>query len=141
MQEKAEDMIAQDRGFLGTVTLYPTHLVIERSSVASHVYELLGWHNVIRTSRIQIAAVAGIDVIIPMILPPLLVVRYPGCSLLSGDHWNDAMLENVHMLSFLDHRGFDVLYRELERLVSGVRRRPAMADKADTVDPSFLRHA
>lgn len=137
MREETEDMIARDRGFLGTATLYPSHLVIERGGIAAHVYELLGWHSVVRTSRIRVQSITGIDVIEPMTLPPLLVVRYPGCSLLSGDHWKDAMLENVHMLNFLDHRAFDTLYDELDRLVDGDRH----ATDAEPIDPSFWRHA
>lgn len=141
MQEEIEDMIARDQGFLGTATLYPSHLVIERTGISSHIYEFLGWHNVVRISHIQVETVTGIDVIVPMILPPLLVVRYPGCSLLSGDHWKDAMLENVHMLSFLDHRKFDMLYSELQRLISRERHRPVVGHAADEFDPSLWRHA
>ncbi|MCR9176281.1 MAG: hypothetical protein NXI19_09815 [Alphaproteobacteria bacterium] len=118
MHHASETVIAKDRGPLSRVTLYPSCLVIERSEELCELQELLGGHGLAIISRIPIDRITGVGLVTSLFLPPLMVVRYAGCSQLSGRTLSDALLENVHMLSLFDRRAFHRLHDALRTMIA-----------------------
>lgn len=118
MYQANETVIAKDRGPLSRVTLHPSCLVIERSEELCELHELLGGHGMAIVSRIPIESITGIGLVTSLFLPPLMVIRYAGCSQLSGRTLSDALLENVHMLSLFDRRDFHTLYDALRTMIA-----------------------
>ena len=119
MHQANETVIARDRGPLSRVTLHPSYLVIERSEELCELHELLGGHGLAIISRIPIDQITGIGLVTSLFLPPLMVVvRYAGCSQLSGRTLSDALLENVHMLSLFDRRDFHRLHDALRTMIA-----------------------
>ena len=90
MHQANETVIARDRRPLSRVTLHPSYLVIERSEELCELHELLGGHGLAIISRIPIDQITGIGLVTSLFLPPLMVVRYAGCSQLSGRTLSDA---------------------------------------------------
>ncbi|MDF1791485.1 MAG: hypothetical protein P1U88_06210 [Thalassobaculaceae bacterium] len=116
--------IARCSGTFSTLTLFETHLSIDRSQFICDVHEVVFRSHPIRKSRIELSEITDLGLTASMALPPLFVIRFAGCSQLTGSILHDAILENVHMLSFIDNRPFYALYHELECMISA-RRRPA----------------
>ena len=117
-----EKAIAQCSGPFSTLTLHETYLSIDRSQFICDVHEVVFRSHPIRKSRIELAEITELGLTASMILPPLFVVRFAGCAQLTGSILHDAILGNVHMLSFLDNRPFYELYRQLEGMI--LARRP-----------------
>ena len=65
----------------------------------------------------------------------LFVVRFAGCAQLTGSILHDAILGNVHMLSFVDNRPFYALYHELETMILARRPPEESADVLATRRP------
>lgn len=123
MEDSAERIIARCKGAFSTLTLFETHLAIDRSQFICDVHEVVFRSHPIRKSRIELAEITDLSLTASMLLPPLFVIRYAGCSQLTGAILHDAILENVHMLSFIDNRPFYALYHELDSMVSTQRAR------------------
>ncbi|MFX4221083.1 MAG: hypothetical protein ACMVO3_08905 [Thalassobaculum sp.] len=117
----AEKVTAQCSGAFSTLTLYETHLSIDRTQFICDVHELVFRSHPIRKSRIEISEITDLGMTASIALPPLFVVRYAGCSQLTGYILHDAILENVHMLSFIDNRPFYALYHQLETMIAARR--------------------
>jgi hypothetical protein len=124
MYEATETAIAKDRGPLSRMTLTPTSVIIERSEELCELQELLGGHGLAMVSRIPVDRITGIGLVTSLFLPPLMVIRYAGCSQLSGRTFSDALLENVHMLSLFDRRDHHRLYEALRNMIDVTPRRP-----------------
>lgn len=118
MYQANETVIAKDRGPLSRMTLHPSCLVIERSEELCELHELLGGQGLAIVSRIPIGSITGIGLVTSLFLPPLMVVRYAGCSQLTGRTLSDALLENVHMLSLFDRRDFHKLHDALRTMIA-----------------------
>lgn len=112
-----ETVIAQDRGPLSRISLHPSCVVIERSEELCELHEILGGHGMAMVSRIPIDRITGVGLVTPLFLPPLMVIRYAGCSQLSGRTFSDALLENVHMLSLFDRLKFHILHDALRAMI------------------------
>ncbi len=125
-----EKAIAQCSGAFSTLTLYETYLSIDRSQFICDVHELMFRSHPIRKSRIELAEITELGLSASMLMPPLFVVRFAGCAQLTGSILHDAILGNVHMLSFIDNRPFYALYHQLETMI--LARRPP-AESADVL--------
>lgn len=135
MEHSAEDVIAQCTGAFSTLTLHRTHLAIDRGQFICDVHEVIFRSHPIRKSRIEISEITDLGMTASMLLPPLFVIRYAGCSQLTGSILHDAILENVHMLSFIDNRPFYDLYHALEGMISaGTRNVSDDAPFASSID-------
>lgn len=145
MEHSAEQIVAHCSGAFSTLTLFETHLAIDRGQLICDFHEIVFRSHPVRKSRIEIAEITDLSLTASMILPPLFVIRYAGCSQLTGSILHDAILENVHMLSFVDNRPFYALYHALDDMISEFRSRaldegdtdaaPAEIDAQDPSDP------
>lgn len=128
-----EKVIARCSGAFSTLTLYETYLSIDRTQFICDMHELVFRSHPVRKSRIELGEITDLGLTASMALPPLFVVRYAGCSQLTGSILHDAILENVHMLSFIDNRPFYALYHDLEGMISA-RRLAGTGDTVPSVD-------
>jgi hypothetical protein len=132
MEHSSDRAIARCRGLFGTLSLFDTHIVMERGHYICDLHEVILRSHPVRRSRIEIDSVTDVGMMASMFLPPLFVIRFPGCSQLSGDPLRDAVLENVHMLSLVDNRPFYDLYERLEAMIAD---RPSAANGPGKAPP------
>lgn len=112
--------IGSARGFLGTITLYADRVQIVRHSIGGEFVELLGVPHALSETVVRLDRISGFEVVHPLLLPPLIVLQYPGSKPLSGPYWHDAVAENVHMMSFMDNRDLDPFTDLLDRALRGI---------------------
>lgn len=114
MAEDSGEVLARMRGFAGRTELYADRIRMVRDGVAAAMAELLGTFRAEAETVVRLDQIAAFEVYRPLLLPPLLVLHYPGSQPLTGRYWRDAFAENVHMGGFLDQRDIDRFAATLE---------------------------
>lgn len=106
----------------GTINLFESELIIERTSIVYDVLGFFGFRAKIKSTYIPIERIAAIDIVYPLLLPSFLTISYPGSPPGTGIYRKDLFRENTAILRLTSniklHRFIEFLYIKVSEIDS-----------------------